>query len=616
MAKPLISSTFLSFPKLLLWSLPLLFILLYTYVGGGLGLRFPTLVSFISPVEQAVTSTIPTKHGPSFSPDYSLRVTEQPFTQSCITKDRVILVNGTSPGPGLRLTEGNIYWIRHWHGLSMAASPFSDGTPGASQWPIPPNHYFDYELDIGSGTAGTYFYHSHIGFQAVTAAGPLIVEEVRKPPFEYDDERIIALSDIFEKSDSEIEDGLVGNPFQWSGETSNILVNGQGQLQGSTTSAGCALATISVEPDKTYRFRFIGGTALSFVSLAFEDHKMILIEADGNYVKPVNISHLQIGSGQRFSVLFKTKRRSDVSKSQFFLQMETRDRPSLTRSYAVLEYQLANSKRAPRPKPSPLTLPTGEPPLTLPSNTFGWLDYKLLSLPTNPDFPKTSEVTRRITIRTHQIIGNGSIMWAQDDSPWIESFPQEPYLVSLYKNDSMEFPSLDRATAHQGIDPITRVFPAAIGEVIEIIIQNTGSDVGSVDVHPFHAHGAHYYDLGSGNGTYDPVANEELIKGLNLAQRDTTMLYKYAEKTTPGFDMGWRAWRLRVTEPGVWMIHCHILQHMVMGMQTVWVMGNETEVLNIPLEHIQGYLNYGGSVNGNDTHDPHVVHFAGGGGGA
>jgi FtsP/CotA-like multicopper oxidase with cupredoxin domain len=160
-------------------------------------------------------------------------------------------------------------------------------------------------------------------------------------------------------------------------------------------------------------------------------------------------------------------------------------------------------------------------------------------------------------------------MWAQDDSPWIESFPSEPYLVSLYKNDSIEFPSLDRAHANQGIDPVTRVFPAAIGEVIEIIIQNTGSDVGSVDVHPFHAHGAHYYDLGSGNGTYNPVENEENTRGLNLAKRDTTMLYKYAEKTTPGIDMGWRAWRLRVTEPGVWMIHCHILQHMVMGMLNV-----------------------------------------------
>lgn len=447
----------------------------------------------------------------------------------------------------------------------MAASPFSDGTPGASQWPIPPNHYFDYELDIGLGNAGTYFYHSHIGFQAVTAAGPLIVEDAGKPPYEYDEERIIALADIFEKSDKEIEDGLVGNPFQWSGETANLLVNGKGQLEGKEVSAGCKLATISVEPGKTYRFRFIGGTALSFVSLGFEDHDMVLIEADGGYVKPVNISYLQIGSGQRFSVLVTTKPRKDLAKSQFFMQMETRDRPTLTRSYAILQYTHPTSKRTPLPLSPRLTLPTGPPPLTLPSITYGWLDHQLLSLSPDPSFPTSSEVTRRITIRTHQIIGNGSIVWAQDDSPWIESFPKEPYLVSLYKHHRSSFPSLSRATAHQGIDPVTRVFPAALGEVIEIIIQNTGSDVGSVDVHPFHAHGAHYWDLGSGNGTYDAGVNEGLIKGLGLARRDTTMLYKYVEKTVPGMDMGWRAWRLRVVEPGVWMIHCHILQHMVMG---------------------------------------------------
>jgi hypothetical protein len=113
MAKPLISSTFLSFPKLLLWSLPLLFILIYTYVGrAGVDFKLSTFVSFITPAEKAISSTIPTRHDSSFSPDYILGVTEQPFTQSCIAKDKVILINGTSPGPELRLTEGNIYWIR------------------------------------------------------------------------------------------------------------------------------------------------------------------------------------------------------------------------------------------------------------------------------------------------------------------------------------------------------------------------------------------------------------------------------------------------------------------------------------------------------------------------
>ena len=283
----------------------------------------------------------------------------------------------------------------------MATSPFSDGTPGASQWPIPPFHYFDYELQIDLNMAGTYFYHSHIGFQAVTAAGPLIVEEAGKPPYQYDDERIIALADIFEKSDEDIEHGLLGKdntPFVWSGETAYVLVNGQGQLPDKPASPGCELASISVEPDKTYRFRIIGGTALSFVTFAFEDHNdMVLIEADGNYVQPVNVSYIQIGSGQRFSVLLKTKSRNEVkTKSQFFMQIETRDRPSLTRSYAILEYQLPTSKRAPFPITPRLSIPSGNPPLILPPTTQGWLDYELLSLYPDPDFPTTAQVTRRV----------------------------------------------------------------------------------------------------------------------------------------------------------------------------------------------------------------------------
>lgn len=72
---------------------------------------------------------------------------------------------------------------------------------------------------------------------------------------------------------------------------------------------------------------------------------------------------------------------------------------------------------------------------------------------------------------------------------------------------------------------VTRSFPAALGEVIEIIIQNTDSDVGSVYFHPFYAYGAYYYDLGGRNDTYDPVTKEKNIRGLGLARRDTSMLY-------------------------------------------------------------------------------------------
>ena len=441
----------------------------------------------------------------------------------------------------------------------MAVFPFSDGTPQVSQWPIPPKHFFDYEIRAEVGMAGTYFYHSHVGFQAVTAAGPLIVQDIQPVPYQYDEERIVALSDVFNKTDLDIEGGLLANPFVWSGETANVLVNGKGQLAGSPSSPDCGIASIDVQPGKTYRLRFIGGTALSFVSLAFEDHdELTIIEADGSYTQPANTAHIQIGSGQRFSVLLRTKSKRQLTKTQYYMQIETRERPALTASYAILNYG---------PSGGELPLLPKTPPLTLPPTTLGWLDYQLQPLTPDEDFPSLSEVTRTVTIRTHQLIA-GTIVWAQDNIPWTETFPQEPYLVSLYKSDGVEFPSYERAIANGGIDPQTRAFPANIGEVIDIIIQNTGSDNGGVDIHPFHAHGSHYWDLGSGNGTFNQLENDAIWarRGGQPARRDTTMLYRYGEKTTPGIDMGWRAWRLRVTEPGVWLIHCHILQHMIMGM--------------------------------------------------
>lgn len=61
-----------------------------------------------------------------------------------------------------------------------------------------------------------------------------------------------------------------------------ILLNGKG---GGLTDDGkvCneSLSVINVEPGKTYRFRLIGGTALSFNSIGIEDHPNLeVIEAD------------------------------------------------------------------------------------------------------------------------------------------------------------------------------------------------------------------------------------------------------------------------------------------------------------------------------------------------
>jgi L-ascorbate oxidase len=46
-----------------------------------------------------------------------------------------------------------------------------------------------------------------------------------------------------------------------------------------------------------------------------------------------------------------------------------------------------------------------------------------------------------------------------------------------------------------------------------------------------------------------------------------------------------------------------------MGMQTVWVMGNASEITRgVSPGSVEGYLNYGGDAYGNASYDPHVQH--------
>lgn len=496
----------------------------------------------------------------------------------------------------------------------MVVAPFSDGTPLASQWPIPPGYFFDYEVRPDVGYAGTYFYHSHVGFQAVSAAGALIVDEAAPSspaPYSYDEERIIALGDFFHRTDRDIEEGLTGKNFTWSGEPDALLVNGQGLPISSSSSnrgggSSCSMAAIDVEPGKTYRLRFIGSTALSFLRLEIEGHEMEIIEADGQYTQPVPTSYIQIGSGQRFSALLRTKTESELAQSKgqgkgyFYIQLVTLDRPAVRTAYAVLRYPGADVDL--------MTAPS-TPPLPVASTTNGWLDDQLRPLCPAPDFPSLSEITRRIVINVHQTVSEG-IVWVENGYPWTENVPKSPYLIDIYSGRYDLDAAYERALANGGFDAVTRTFPAKMGEVLEIVWQNQGSTTsGNVETHPIHAHGRHFFDLGGGEGTYDPVANEARLNGSSPMQRDTTMLYRYREKTTPGGNASWRAWRLRVDDAGVWMMHCHILQHMIMGMQTVFVFGDREQIVRQTGTASYGYLTFGGPAYGNSSHWPEVMHF-------
>ncbi|KJZ77661.1 hypothetical protein HIM_02838 [Hirsutella minnesotensis 3608] len=578
-------------------------------------------------------------HDQTFQPDYVLEASAGDIKINCQVRHSVT-INGTSPGPSISLVEGQTTWIRvhnrlpdqnltmHWHGLAQRTAPFSDGTPLVSQWPIPPNHFFDYEIRPEVGDAGTYFYHSHVGFQLLTAHGALIVKEEEAKAYGDTDDIVLMLADYYAKDDHTIEAGLQADPFQWSGEPDAVLVQGQSGKSGfnNASDPSCAPHIIEVEPDKQYRLRVIGATALSVVKLGIEGHSELqVIEADGADTEPASIDHMQVAPGQRFSYRLKTKSADDIEKgrkTKFWVRYESRERPQSITGYAMLKYKVPN---CPATNHTEVTLPE-KPPVVLPSNTSDYLEYTLTPKEedTRREFPRLSEVTRTVTIQINQMMTsgkfengkpNGSLVWVQNGFAWKENVQaaanQVPYLVNAFNTGNG--PNYSLALENAGFDPSTKTFPARIGEVLDIVWQNNAGPSGGFDVHPMHIHGEHAWDLGSGSGLYNAQENEKRFENFTPTRRDTTLLYRYAGKGNPDVTNGWRAWRIRVTEDniGAWMMHCHIAQHAVMGMNTVWVFGDAPAIMQkfMAAPYTQGYLDFGGSAYGNGDRSPKVNHY-------
>lgn len=83
-------------------------------------------------------------------------------------------MNGQFPGPRLEIVQGDTVQVFitnnspfditiHFHGIEQYRTPWSDGTPGVSQRPIPPGESF---LSEWTATQyGAYWYHAHFRAQ-------------------------------------------------------------------------------------------------------------------------------------------------------------------------------------------------------------------------------------------------------------------------------------------------------------------------------------------------------------------------------------------------------------------------------------------------------------------
>ncbi|MEJ2508455.1 MAG: copper resistance system multicopper oxidase [Gammaproteobacteria bacterium] len=253
-------------------------------------------------------------------------------------------VNGQVPAPELRWREGDTVTLRvtnrlkhstsiHWHGIILPNN--MDGVPGLSYAGIAPGETFTYRFQVNQ--SGTYWYHSHSGFQEQTGHyGPLVIEPRTRDPFTYDRDYVVMLSDWTDASPEFVFSRLkkMDGYYNYVQPTVGDFMrdadkHGMGQawdrrmmwdrmrmsprdladISGATYTYLMNGATPSgnwsgvFRRGEKVRLRFINGSAMSFFDVRIPGMKMTVVAADGVNVHPVPVDEFRIGVAETYDVI-------------------------------------------------------------------------------------------------------------------------------------------------------------------------------------------------------------------------------------------------------------------------------------------------------------------------
>lgn len=299
---------------------------------------------------------------------------------------RPITINGSMPGPLLRLKEGQRASLRvsnalnestsiHWHGIILPEN--MDGVPGVSFPGIDPGETFHYEYDVNQN--GTYWYHSHSGLQEQLGhLGPIVIDP-EDGDIGADREHVIILSDwTFEDPDEvfrnlKVAEGYynyqqrtLGDTFDdirrqglaktwqersmWNkmrmsardlldvtGSTYTYLINGR---DNSTNW------TALYKPGEKIRLRVINGSAMTFFDFRIPGLEMTVVSADGQPIKPVTVDEFRIGVAETYDVIVTPK-----NDRPYTLFAESMDRSGYVRG--TLATELGQEASVPELRPVP-----------------------------------------------------------------------------------------------------------------------------------------------------------------------------------------------------------------------------------------------------------------------
>lgn len=525
--------------------------------------------------------------------DFDLYIGELPVNITGAART-AMAINGSLPGPVLRWREGDTVTLRvrnrlkqdtsiHWHGIILPAN--MDGVPGLSFHGIAPDGMYEYKFKVHQN--GTYWYHSHSGFQEqVGVYGALIIDAMDPEPFTYDRDYVVMLSDWTDEDPARVMSKLKkqSDYYNFHKRTVGDFVDDVSEKGWSATLADrkiwaemkmspTDLADVSgytylmngqapdgnwtglFKPGEKIRLRFINGSAMTYFDVRIPGLKMTVVAADGQYVQPVSIDEFRIAVAETYDVIVEPE-----NEQAYTIFAQSMDRTGYSRGTLAVREGL----QAPVPTVDPRPLISmGD--MGMDHGSMGGMDHgsmagmdhgkmagmdhanraasgamqshpasesnnPLVDMQTMTPTPKLNDPG--IGLRNN---GRRVLTYLDLRSTFIDPDGREPgRTIELHLTGHME----KFAWSFDGIkfsdaEPLRLKY----GERLRITLVND-----TMMTHPIHLHGM-WSDLEDKEGNF--------------------MVRKHTIDMPPGSK---RSYRVTADAFGRWAYHCHLMYHMEMGM--------------------------------------------------